>query len=370
MQKLPFFVVLAISSACTLGADDGDNAKPTRRPDLYFPSNAAWESVPDTSSIDLAAVEAAIDFAMERKSSGVVILLNGRILAERHQPVEAPSLGYQRLTVGRTKVGHVIEDVASCQKSITSVLVGMAQQKELLKLDDPVHVHLGEGWSAASSDREAQITIRHLISMTSGLNERLQFVAPAGAKWAYNTNAYSRSLTAVARAAKLTPNELTRLWLTQPLGMVDSKWVERRLSGKANIAANRLGFATSARDLARFGLFMLAEGRWNNQPLLSDSEYLNASTSPSQELNPSYGYLWWLNGQEFVLRGNRRVKGSLIPTAPKSLFAAQGALGRKCYVVPTAQLVVVRLGDSPDQAGEKRFDEEFWRLLRKAAPRQ
>jgi hypothetical protein len=83
----------------------------------------------------------------------------------------------------------------------------------------------------------------------------------------------------------------------------------------------------------------------------------------SQQLNPSYGYLWWLNGQSSAIRGGRKVDGPLNSSAPADLVAGLGALGRKCYVVPSLDLVVVRLGDNPEQSGQAQFDKEFWRLL-------
>ena len=101
---------------------------------------------------------------------------------------------------------------------------------------------------------------------------------------------------------------------------------------------------------------------------LVSPEYIHESTASSQDLNPSYGYLWWINGQPSVLRGDRKIEGPMNPEAPSDMFAAQGALGRKCYVAPSRDLVVVRLGDSPERVGKKRFDNEFWRLLMLAAP--
>ncbi|NJN05292.1 MAG: hypothetical protein HC814_01230 [Rhodobacteraceae bacterium] len=86
---------------------------------------------------------------------------------------------------------------------------------------------------------------------------------------------------------------------------------------------------------------------------------------PSQKLNPSYGYLWWLNGQAEVARGaGGRVKGPLIPAAPPDLVAALGAVDRKLYVVPSLGLVVTRLGNSAGAA----FQNDFWKLLKEAAP--
>ncbi|MDG1897123.1 MAG: serine hydrolase [Fuerstiella sp.] len=345
--------------------------QPTATPSLYFPVTDEWETVsPESLNLDTAALDRALDFAMDRNSSSVIILHRGRILAERHQDVASPSRRYQGMVRGKTSLSHVIEDVASCQKSVTCVLVGIAQQKGLLKLSDPVHKHLGTGWSQATPELESEITLRHLITMTSGLSVQLKYVAPAGKKWAYNTTAYSRSLTVVAKAAQMTANDVTREWLTGPLGMDDSKWVDRRLPADSPIVANGYGFATSARDLARFGLMMLANGHWQNEAILSDQQFLKAATSTSQKLNPSYGYLWWLNGQKFALRGTRRATGSLVPTAPKDMFSAQGALGRRCSISPSRQLVMVRLGDSPDRTGEPRFDPEFWRLLIKVRGRK
>jgi CubicO group peptidase (beta-lactamase class C family) len=260
----------------------------------------------------------------------------------------------------------VIEDVASVQKSVTAILVDIAQHKGFLKLDDRVSRHLGAGWSKASLEQEQSITVRHLVTMTSGLKDDLSFEAEPGTRWRYNSAAYAHAIKVVSAAAKKTPNELTREWLTGRIGMEDSSWVERPASGR-EVAANALGFATTARDLARFGLLILADGQWNGQTVIADRDYLHAVQRPSQKLNPSYGYLWWLNGQPEVARGaGERVKGPLIPTAPPDLVAALGAVDRKLYVVPSLQLVVTRLGNSTGPT----FQNDFWKLLVEAAPKK
>src|SRR6185295_1059289 len=123
------------------------------------------------------------------------------------------------------------------------------------RIDDPVSLHLSKGWSKATLEQEAAITVRHLLTMTSGLKDDLTFEAAAGTRWRYNSAAYSRLVKVVASAAKKTPNELTREWLTGRIGMSDSRWIERPV-GNSEIAANPLGFATTARDLARFGLLI------------------------------------------------------------------------------------------------------------------
>ncbi len=339
---------------CSIVAPVSHAAQRTR---TYFPSEVEWESVePAKESWDADKLQATLKYAEKAGSSGVVVLLNGRILAEGHWQPVSPSFRYRNMTHGRTSAGHHIEDVASCQKSVVSVLVGIAQEKKLLGLDDPVHKHLGRGWSKATRQQEARITIRHLLTMTSGLTEQLTYDAPVGTKWKYNTTAYSHTLAAICKATGKDPNEVTKEWLTDPLGMKDSKWVPRGKSG-----ANKFGFATTARDLARFGLMVQSGGNWGKRVVLADKRYLRESLSSSQKLNRAYGYLWWVNRKR-----TSRSAVRLIPSAPRDLVGAFGTLGRRCYVVPSQRLVVTRLGDEPKN--KQRFQTEFWRLLAKAAP--
>jgi CubicO group peptidase (beta-lactamase class C family) len=344
---------------------------------LYFPPRQGpWEQIePSAVGWDSEKLEAALEFAGERKSSSVVVLYRGRILIERHWDLKPRAKlpngqrnRYYYMVRGKSSKGHVIEDVASVQKSVVSVLAGITQHKGLLKLSDPLNKYLGAGWSKAAPDAEARITLRHLLTMTSGLDDGLEYEAPAGTRWRYNTSAYSHILRAISVAAQMEPDELTRKWLTGPIGMDDSRWVVRPWA-KERRAANTVGFATTARDLARFGLLILAEGIWNDQAVIQDRKYLRTALQPSQDMNPSYGYLWWLNGQPSVLRGSgeRRIQGSLIPNAPTDLVAALGALGRKVYVVPTQELVVTRLGASPEVANQASFEVEFWKRLMAAA---
>ena len=230
---------------------------------LYFPpAKGQWEKIdPAKIGWNPSKLKELMDYAGKNKSSGVVILYRGRILAEQYWPLdpkEKTAAGkpnpYFHMRLGKNTKGRAIEDVASAQKSVTAMLVGIAQHKGLLKITDPVHKHLGKGWSKAPAAAEAKITIRHLITMSSGLNARLQFVAPAGTKWFYNTGAYSKALTCVSKAAKMDANELTKKWLTGPLGMKDSRWAVRPWQTSVRTDANRYGFATTARDLARFGI--------------------------------------------------------------------------------------------------------------------
>lgn len=357
---------LAVASA-VFAADDAAS---------YFPPPAAtagWQTIaPAEAGYDQAKLAEALDFARQQRSSGMVVLYRGKIMAEGYwNPDDLPAegqkatpnkntkkkAGYSLRINGRDAAGQMIEDVASAQKSISAILAGLAQERGLLRITDPVHQHLGKGWSKATAEQEAAITIRHLLTMTSGLDEELKFEAPAGTRWFYNSTAYARVLMCTAAAAKQDRNDLTKQWLTGPIGMADSRWSERPIPAAAD-ARNTVGFTTSARDLARFGLLILNNGDWNGQTIIKDKQFLHDALHPSQDLNPSYGYLWWLNGQPQVMRGRQLVPGPLVPTAPPDLVAALGAMQRKLYVVPSQQLVVTRLG-----AECPPLDAKLWQFL-------
>lgn len=335
--------------------------------ELYFPPNAGnWQKAdPAAHGWNTGLLSAALDIAGQRNSSGVVILFNGRILAERYW--EGPdSAVYKRFLQGEDAVGHAIEDVASAQKSVVAVLTGMAQERGYLDIDDPVSDYLGTGWSQATPAQEQAITIRHLLSMTSGLGTDFAFVASAGSRWLYNTPVYHSTMRVLVAATGLDRNELTVGWISEPLGMVNTSWTSRPWAD----AAIAVGLSTTARDLARFGLMIQAGGRWGDAQIIADQSFLTDMLSPSQSLNPAYGYLWWLNGQDFILGTGpaaRRSDGAMISAAPADLVAMQGAGDRKLYLVPSMGLVISRLGYTGGEAGDS-FNDAFWEALMRAAP--
>ncbi len=335
---------------------------------VYFPPAAGdWETIdPKVAGWDVAGLEAAFAYAGEQRSSGLLVLYGGRILAERNWEIEKDSARperYSRMVAGRDNGGRAIEDVASAQKSVVSFLAGIARANGLLDFDAPVERYLGAGWSKAPSAAEAAITVRHLMSMSSGLTVKLELEQPAGKTWRYNTNAYSKLIPVLEKVSGLSIADITTAWLTSPIGMADSHWAPRQWV-EADADANAIGFATTTRDLGRFGILVLAGGHWRQEDLLGDPGYFEQAWSPSQPHNRSYGLLWWLNSEP--ARPARAAEARrLAPAAPHDMVAAQGALGRKLYVVPSLGLVVVRLGDEP----ASDFNDQLWRRLVSAAPR-
>ena len=350
---------LSLAAACSPAPDSN----------LYFPADdAGWESIsPEQAGWDSTALDAALDLAGERNSSAVLILHGGRIMAERYWEPREVTEGYTNMRQEVDADGHPVEEVASVQKSVVAVLTGIAQERGILSIDDSVSQYLGAGWSQASAEQEQVITIRHLMSMNSGLASNLEYEAPLGERWFYNTPAYHRIMQVLSTVTGIEANELTGAWLTERLGMDNSSWTIRSWS-----AANmNLGFSTNARDLARFGLMVQAKGTWDGEVIIADRDYLADMLAPSQQDNPAYGYLWWLNSEEVSRSpgaGRTRVEGRLIPSAPPDLVAAQGALDRKLYVVPSMNLIVVRLGAAAGGDPPRAFNEAFWQALMLAAP--
>lgn len=332
---------------------------------LYFPSHSEWEAVdPEAVGWDSKALDAALQLAGRRQSSGVVILHRGRIMAERYWNTDSFPSSYQRYRTGADAQGRAIEDVASAQKSLVAILTGLAHQKGLIELDDPISQYLGLGWSKANESQEKAISIRHLLSMSSGLGTDYSYQHPAGQKWLYNTPVYHRLMDVLVAASGMDRDEITRTWLSDALGMEYTRWT-RRPWASADIA---VGLSTSARELAKLGLFIQAGGQWQGKTILEEA-FLHAMLQPSQDSNRSYGYLWWLNGYdaELNIRGEPQAPAWLIPDAPQDLVAMQGANDRKLYLVPSMDLVVVRLGFR-GQAEGVNFNNAFWAELMKAAP--
>lgn len=147
-------------------------------------------------------------------------------------------------------------------------------------------------------------------------------------------------------------DDVTRERLLDPIGMKDSYWFERLwCEEEEQVCQNRMGFASTLRDLARFGQLILDGGSWQSEQLFGNPDYLSDCYTPS-DANPGYGLLWWLNQGD----------PPRIPAAPSELLTASGALDREIWIVPSMGLVIVRIGDwSPDYT--LGLTSAFWELL-------
>lgn len=118
--------------------------------------------------------------------------------------------------------------------------------------------------------------------------------------------------------------------------------------------------------MARFGLLNLNNGNWNGDQLLNTS-FFDEMINTSQNLNKSYGYLYWLNGKEsYRVPGSTDLfSGKLIPNAPDDLYAGLGANDKKMYIIPSLNMVVIRLGDAAGTTllGPSGYDNLLWEKI-------
>jgi len=326
-----------------------------RAQSLYFPpiSGSEWESLsPESLGWCTEYWPALRDYLDQNNTKAFLLLSDGRLVYEEYfDAFTRDSIWYW----------------ASAGKTLTAFLVGQAQQEGLLALSDPASDYLGEGWTDLPPAQEAEIEVIHQLTMTSGLDDGvpdpyctldtcLQYLADPGTRWAYHNAPYTLLDGVVEGASGQALNVFAQSRLKTPTGM----------SGLfVQVDYNNV-FFSNARSMARFGLLIQSRGSWDGTALLSDTAYFRAMVTPSQELNPSYGFLWWLNGQaSFMVPGfSFSIPGSLHPHAPDDMISALGKNGQIINVVPEHGLVMVRMGDAPG-AGEVpiTFNDSIWVYL-------
>lgn len=321
---------------------------------VYYPplTGDAWETIsPQKLGWDTAKLQELIDFVGQNNSTAFIILWKGRIVTEKYWGNFPPSSSFK---------------IFSASKSIAAFLTGLAQEQGKLNINQKVSDYIGVGWSNATALQESAITIKQLISMTSGLDDNLNYEAAAGTKWHYNTIAYHKIYEVLAAAYHQPNATYTNEQLWSKIGMQNSFWDVEPGGGPS--------MSCSGRDMARFGLMIMSNGKWNGTPIMNDQTYYEAMLNSSQSLNPSYGYLWWLNGKSFyLLPGTSGVPSTttLMPNAPADLVAALGYGDKKIYVVKSKDLVVIRHGQPsnyPVSYALSNFDNLIWTKLMAAIP--
>lgn len=332
------------------------------------PAADDWETAaPADARMDAAKLDAALKFAGEHASHGMVVVRGGKIVAEKYwKDWDKDSTG----------------DMCSAQKSITSTLVGIAIEGGLIKGLDQSAADFLKEWKDTPKEK---ITIRHLLSMTSGLHSSkrsdlfralrsrdqekyalgLDLEHDPGTFWAYGNPAYTLVNTILERASGMSRDEYAKKVLFTPLGMNHSECGWAVLNERFDLKHHAI--KSSCRDMARFGQFILQGGAWKGKQLLK-KDFIAEATKPSQDLNPAYGHLWWLNGSKKhrLPYDEDDSKGMLFPDCPPDAFAALGAKDSKIYVVPSLDIVVTRLGGAATKKGDvapSEFDAPLLKMI-------
>jgi CubicO group peptidase (beta-lactamase class C family) len=330
--------VLAVAPAASAGPVAAASAKAAPSPDM----------------------QTLLNYVHNHASTGFIVIENGKVLIDETWPAPTDDRLFANFVYGQAADGALLEDVASQQKSFVAILVAIAIDKGLLDPDKPASTYLGQGWSKASPEQEARIRVIDILTMSSGLDEKSDYVAPPGTVFFYNTPVYALTKRIVSAAAGQPLDAITHDWLTAPIGMKDTAW-RKRPAALASVG-NDTGLVTTPRDVARFGLMVLHGGVAQDGKRVVSKAQLDALFARSAT-NPAYGHLWWLNGGAYTMRAaTGRVEGQLIPAAPADLVGALGAFDRRLYVVPSRKLVVVRTGAATN---DPAFDQQLWLRLMK-----
>lgn len=322
---------------------------------LYFPpiSGDQWDTIaPQSLQWCTSEIDSLYQFLDENNTKSFILLKDGKIVLEKYFGTHnSSSLWYW----------------ASAGKTLTSFLVGIAQQEGYLSIHDTTSKYLGEGWTSAPLDKEKKITIKHQLTMTSGLDDGvddpycttdtcLEYLQDAGTRWAYHNAPYTLLDEVITEATGSNLNT----YITQKLRNLTGMNGAFIPSGFNNV------FYSNARSMARFGLLMLNKGKWDQTPILTDTTYFNEMVNTSQNINLSYGYLWWLSGKSsFMIPQSQFVfPGSLAPNAPSDMFAAMGKNGQFINIIPSLNMVWIRMGDSPENTDVSfLLNDQIWTYL-------
>ena len=341
---------------------EGTAQKPTTGVIASDRAESAESAVPsDTSAANrlAQAVEEAFlepDPERPRDTRALLVVHRGSIIAERYGDgftADTPQHGW------------------SMTKSILNALIGIRVGQGKLAIDAPA---AAREWSA--KDPRRQITLTNLLHMSSGLgfqessNDLLSDVvvmlfsspdsaavaavqpamAEPGTRWAYSSGT-SNLISRVLRESFTSDDDyltFARRELFDRIGM-HSALIETDPSG--TFVASSFGYAT-ARDWARFGMLYLNDGVWNGARILPEG-WVTYSTTPAPAApNGHYGSQIWLNRGELNADGRPlsplSAQNRPWPNVPDDAFYLSGFDGQWVVVVPSHELVVVRLGRMPD----------------------
>ncbi len=360
---MKYSIILALALflfACDKKDDNIHN--PPEEATLYFPplNSEDWESTsPNELGWNTSELDELLAYLENNNTRAFIVLKEGKVVIEEY---------FGNNIIGTAPFNKNTQWYwASAGKTLTATLVGIAQQEGFLNIENPTSDYLSNGWTSLMSEKEQLIKVKNQLTMTTGLEYNvsdpdctlpscLTYKSDAGQQWFYHNSPYTLLEKVVENATGMDYNEYTNQKVESIIGM-NGQWISQ---GYNNI------YWSTARDMARFGLFILNKGKWNNTVILSDQEYYNQMVNTSQSLNPSYGYLWWLNGKESIIFPGlpNSFNTSLSANAPNDLFAGMGKNGQFVEIVPSKNIVVIRMGEAPGGSLVPiSFHDEMWEKI-------
>ena len=339
---------------------------------LPDPMNGLWPmgdllpEKPLPAGLDRARVTEAVDaaFAGESLTAAFVAVYKGRIIGERYGQGADRDTQLESWSMG---------------KSLTATLVGVLVQQGHLRLEGPAPIEL---WRRDPEDPRSKIKISDLMRMSSGL--RFTHASQPPHEWgrtiADHLYIYAGGIDAfhfsITRPAEHPPNTVGRYRNCDPLslGYIIRQTVEKLgetyLAWPQKALFDRIGVRKqvlepdpygnflltghdygTGRNWARLGLLYLQDGVWQGKRILPDNWADFVSTPAPAWTPPIYGGLFWVNSDDQW-------------RAPREAYYMAGAGGQSVIIVPSHDLVVVRLGHSRgSRAGEAALNVALGKII-------
>lgn len=306
------------SSVSTVGPDDA----PLQLADGWAvarPSEAAFDPAA------LASVTEAIEDGSIRNVHAVVIEQGGRLVYERY--FKGPDERWGDLVGVVQFERDSLHDLRSVTKSVTSALLGLALEGNYEAAIKRPIVDYFEDLEGGFGTGVEQVTLRHVLTMTAGLewnemsvpytsneNDEIQLyyrpdpVAmvlerdlrdPPGERWYYNGGLTQVLAGLIQRQTGQRLDRFAEATLFGPLGITDYEWLGSPAWGPEQSPSAASGLRLRARDLAKIGSLFLHQGQWNGQPVIP-AEWVALSTQRYVQTIPwgppgvyGYGFMWY-----------------------------------------------------------------------------
>ena len=349
-RLLLFIILVLFAFRC------GTTAAPTKTPAPpmpdYWPTDGWKTSTPEEQGISSKALAEAVKFIQEEDFHvhSMTVIRNGYIVADAYFYPYAPGF---------------MHDLASCTKSFTSTLIGIAlKDGHIESLDQPLLSFFPERTAANLDERKMAITLEDVLMMSSGLEchaepvevtlfqmmgsqDWIQFMLDLpmsdepGARFVYCSGGSHLLSAIIHETTGMDALAFARLHLFGPLGITDVAWPYDP-QGINNHGWGDLHL--SPHDMAKLGYLYLNNGMWDGQQILSP-EWVSAATNRHVSFRlrryfNGYGYQWWTDTSGF--------------------YGARGRGGQRIIVVPETNMVIVFTGGD----GSRRAENKRARLVK------
>jgi CubicO group peptidase (beta-lactamase class C family) len=321
----------------------------------YWPTKEWRTCKPEAVGLNSEKLNQAIEYAATPafNTQGLAIIRKGYIAGEAY---------FGNFRMDSTHVSM------SMAKSFTSALIGIAIDKGQIKGIEERLCRYYDGWNCNDqADSRSRITIRHALTLTTGLdwhedwsrwdpatNDALKMgqtgryihfmsqrkgLYEPGQRFYYSTGDPMLLSRVIQKATGMTAFEYAERNLFKPLNITDIRWEKDR----DGYTATAWGLYATVRDYAKFGTLFLHKGLWEDKQVVPE-EWVEKSTrtDPSVKMWPAYGYLWHVNLPLRLALSRSPVSTDPIPADG---FMAEGVLGQNIIIIPSKDLVVVRVAN-------------------------